>query len=334
MKLHCDETLSRATCPRKAVSFKRQLLLLAVMWLAFLPPTTHAQIVLVADATRPYNAAFVERLRALLPDITLQSLESYQAQRLLPKHASPRPKLTIALGAPALREALAGQLALPATPILSLLTAREQYEAIVSTVAKSESSAAAPVTALFGEPDPAVQLRLIQATFRRPVTVGVWATEENVANITRLRALAATLDITLVIERLALDGEQVMVSEVARATSARVDVDAWLAWPNAAIFTASNLKTILLVTYARSQPVFGFTATMVSAGAAASAWVPAPMLASEVAEIYRAVAGGVDLARFSGARYPNHFDVIVNESVLRSLSLPVAQTLKQLRRVP
>ena len=314
--------------------FKWQLPLLAVMWLAFFPLTTHAQIVLVADVTRPYNAAFVERLRALLPESTLQTFEFYQAQRRLFKGATPRPLLTIALGAPALREALAGQLALPTTPILSLLTAREQYEAIVSTVAKGESSAAAPVSALFGDPDPAVQLQLIQATFRRPVTVGVWATAENVAHIARLRALAATLDITLVIELLALDGERVMVSEVARATSARVDVDAWLAWPNAVIFTASNLKTMLLVTYARSQPVFGFTATMVTAGATASAWVPAPMLASEVAEIYRAVAGGADVASLPGARYPKHFDVVVNESVLRSLSLPVAQTLKQLRRAP
>ena len=306
------------------------------MFLVLVPGSTHAQIVVVGDATRTYSTAFVERLQALLPNVTTRTAESYQAYRS--QNVTPPPKLFIALGAEALRDVLVtsrsttpGQSVSTGTPtpVLSLLTTQDQYATIVKTV--KVSSPLGAVSALYGDPDPAIQLRLIQATFRRPVSVGVWATADTSATVTKLQTLAAALDITLVVENVALDGDRVAIAEVARATSAHIEVDAWLALPDAAIFNASNLKTILLVTYARSQPVFGFTATMVTAGAAASAWVPPAMLANDVAEMYRAIARGAEIAN---PRYSSHFDVVVNESVLRSLSLPVAQTLKQMRRAP
>lgn len=310
------------------------MLMVVGLALALMPRSAHAQIVLAGDATRPYSSAVVEQLRVLLPDVAIRTVETYSPQRS--HDAGPQPTLIVALGAQALRDALIsgrpppqGQAVSKATPILSLLTTQDQYAAIVLT--QNRTVALASVSALYGDPDPMIQLRLIQTTFRRPVSVGVWATVENAASITRLRALAPTFEVTLAIENLVPDSGRVSISDVARATSARADVDAWLALPDAAIFDASSLKTILLVSYARSQPVFGFTASMVTAGAAASAWVPAAMLAGEVAEIYRAVTKGVHLPN---AQYPSHYDVVVNESVLRSLSLPVAPTLRQLRRAP
>ena len=311
------------------------VMLMVVAWaLSLMPRSAHAQVVLVGDATRPYSSAFVERLKLLLPDAAIRTVETYSPQRS--QEVTPQPKLIIALGAQALRETLISVRALPqgyaastATPILSLLTTQDQYAAIVH--AQNKPGAVPFVSALYGDPDPLIQLRLIQTTFRRPVSVGVWATVENAASITRLRAIAPTFDVTLAIENLVPDSGRVAISDVARATSARADVDAWLALPDAAIFDSSSLKTILLVSYARSQPMFGFTASMVTAGAAASAWVPATMLAGDVADIYRSVAKGANLPN---AQYPSHYDVIVNESVLRSLSLPVAQTLRHLRRAP
>lgn len=278
-----------------------------------------AQVTVVGSADRPYNAALIQELRALLSDPV----------QIVAPGSGPvddgRTRLLIALGPEALRAALQQR----RVPILSLVTSRETFRELAQM--RVRSGADAQVTALFGEPNPLEQLRLVHAFYQRPVSLGVLVTARSAQTVEDIRAAAASLNITLVPEPLAADESGgVGVAEVARGLNAKRSVDAWLALPDVRIFTSGNVRTLLLVTYPRNQPVFGFADSLVAAGSAASVWVTPQLLAAQVQEfVKQQLAGG----RMPTAQYPRYQDVIANDQVAKSLGLSLDR-VAHLRKFP
>lgn len=249
----------------------------------------------------PGVAASVELSRALrfrLGSITALS-------RVQELRAGATPPFVVAIGADAL-SAIASER--PRSPVLALLVSRQAFERITSA-----SPTAFPVTAIYAEPAPDHQMRIVRALFRRRITLGILVSEASVRMSEALQQAAATNDLSLHIE--AFDAG----AGLARSLSRIADANAVLIFPDAAIYSRQNLRELLEVTYRRRQPVFGFSEALVSAGTLASAVSDAHDIAAQAASM----AGVLTAGRRPPAQYPRFWRVAVNESVARSLDIVV-----------
>jgi ABC-type uncharacterized transport system substrate-binding protein len=102
-----------------------------------------------------------------------------------------------------------------------------------------------------------------------------------------------------------------------RLLTARNDV--LLALPDATIYNRNTVYPVLLTSYSARVPVIGFSAGMVTAGAAAAAYMSPEDAGSA---LFDAVQGYLATGSLPPAGPSGHFSVAVNEDVLRSLRLP------------
>ena len=104
-----------------------------------------------------------------------------------------------------------------------------------------------------------------------------------------------------------------------------------LAVPESVIFNSETLHNILMTTYRHEQSVIGFSAAFVRAGALATTFSTIDDIAAQLEEIVHDFASSGDLAT---EQFPRYFDVVVNDSVAKSLNLVVGEEVKRLRRKP
>ena len=97
------------------------------------------------------------------------------------------------------------------------------------------------------------------------------------------------------------------------------EVDALLALPDAAVYNARTLQTILLSSYRQQKPVIAFSAAYVRAGALAAVHSTPQQIGQHTAELLRRYGQGSGLP--AGGQYPRHFSVAVNTQVARSFGL-------------
>jgi hypothetical protein len=198
--------------------------------------------------------------------------------------------------------------------VISTFTSSQVVRSILATLPPAR---AAMFTAVYAEPAPADQLRLVGLLYRRPVRV------------------AAILGTDTAFLKPLLEGEQVSVLEadpdegINRLLDKIRQADVLLALPDSAVYNTENFRNILLSTYRHKQGVIGFSADMVKAGALATTYSEVEDINTQVAEMVAAYVTGGELPP---AQFPRYFHTIVNEGVARSLDVEVPDNVRNFAR--
>jgi ABC-type uncharacterized transport system substrate-binding protein len=241
------------------------------------------------------------------------------SKRLAPLAASFRTELAqrrrlvyIAIGPVALRDAARRD---DDSVVIAAFTASQ----VVQAVAGAHHHGA--ITAVYAEPAPADQLRLIELLYRRPVRVAFVAGADS-AHLKRvLREARPALEIA----------DMEAGEDINRILNRIAPADVLLAMPDSGVYNADTIRNILLSTYRHKQGVIGFSADMVKAGALATTYSEVEDIGAQVAEMALAFASTGTLPP---PQFPRYFRTIVNDGVARSLDLDVSAAARALARRP
>jgi hypothetical protein len=240
-------------------------------------------------------------------------------KRLVPLSAMFRTELAqrrrmvyIAIGPVALRDVASRK---DDCVVISAFTSSQVWRAVAAAATPARAAA---MTAVYAEPAPADQLRLVALLYRRPVHVAaiLGADSAHLKSVLRgaaaLEELAPGDDINRVLNRIAPN-------------------EVLLAMPDNGVYNADHIRNILLSTYRHKQGVIGFSADMVKAGALASTYSDIEHINAQVAEMAAAfVASGT----LEPPQFPRYFRTIVNEGVARSLDIDVDDAARKFARNP
>jgi len=206
--------------------------------------------------------------------------------------------------------------------ILSLYTSSQVYHAILDGASEPHPK---QITAIYAEPSPSDQLRLISMISRKQGGVAVILSNKTAYLEPILQGAAAQLKTPLTVEKFN-DGDNIN-----RVLSRIADVPTILAMPDSAVFNAENIRNILVTTYRRSQPVIGFSAPLVKAGALASSYSDIEDIDAQADEILNEFDAS---GKLPDPQFPRYFSVIVNDDVARSLNIVVDDSVKKFARKP
>lgn len=263
-----------------------------------------------AAAARPYSISL------LVPDNSPQYQET--VEKLKRRFADPPvhsgwpvgaggPRLVLALGPAALHTATArmGE----SDIVISLFSSRESFQ----QARRAERNApGGDITAIYADPDPVHQFRLIKRLIRRRESVGILLSGSSVYTIAELELAAARENISALIEQPASPAQ--LGEALQRLSAAPV----LLAVPDNAIYRPDTIRSILLATYRRRQFVIGYSAAMVRAGALATTVTNVDDVIAQLEEIVREIER---TRRAPPPQFPKYFSVVLNQDVARSLDV-------------
>jgi ABC-type uncharacterized transport system substrate-binding protein len=233
------------------------------------------------------------------------------------KTSSTRRGLIIAVGPAALKSVFAAG---GSNPVISIFTSSQVYHSIVESAGERRPQS----TAIYAEPGPAAQLRLIRALFKQPVKTAVVLGGRTRFLEPFFRRAAEASRIPLTIDTLELS-ESINVT-LSRTSDARVVI----AVPDSLVYTSENLRTVLLTTYHNAQAVIGFSAALVRAGAMATTYSEVDDINAQLAELVAEYTGG-DLP---DPQFPKYFRTLINEDVARSLDIVVDEAARNFAHRP
>ncbi len=238
-------------------------------------------------------------------------------KRLVPTFAAFRTELAqrrrmlyVAVGPEALRDVAARKCD---CAVISAFTSSQVWRAIAATVPPAR---AASMTAVYAEPAPADQLRLVALLYRRPVRVAAIVGPDTAFLEPALAGAAEVLAFS--------PGE-----DINRALNRLAQAQVLLALPDSAVYNTENIRDILLSTYRHKQAVVGFSSDMVKVGALASTYSEIEDINAQVAEVAAAYVASGELAP---PQFPRYFRTIVNEGVARSLDVTVSAQARRFAR--
>lgn len=180
-------------------------------------------------------------------------------------------------------------------------------------------------TGLFPETDPALQLRLIRELLPRAGRVGLIVHEESAWAPSYLAGYAREQGLTLDTR---LIGNRTGLGEALAAILPEVDV--LLAVTDGELYSGATARQVLLTGYRQNRPVVGPDRDFVEAGSVASVHYEPQALASEAAAILARLR---DQGRLPAPDFPHAFAVALNERVLETLELPLADPAQLRRRL-
>lgn len=291
----------------------RAVLALGLMLLLGMPAQAAALIVLTPTRSE-LSENFVGQLRAIRPqdDIVLRQLEA--------PGEIPAGSLLVTMG----QAALAWRLdqAIDAPTIAT-------YVSIYQLDNAGLSSLPASVQVLLANPAPARQLALAGQLLPRLQTVGLLYTPASQSQVpnwqTDARRLALRLNIAEV------EHQRELGRRVADITNTS---DLLLALDDPNIYNAENLRTLLLTSYARNKVLIGPGAPFISAGSLSTTYSSAADTARSVSDLFE------QQWQPASVTYPEHFSVLSNQKVARSLGFPpiddtlLAQQLSDMEASP
>jgi hypothetical protein len=222
-------------------------------------------------------------------------------------------KVIVAIGPVALRDAIARK---SNAVVIAAFTSAHVWRAVVGTVPRARMSS---MTAIYAEPAPADQLRLIALLYNRPVRVSAIISSETAFLKPFLQGAAEIEDYH-------------MGDDINGALKRIAKGEVLLAMPDQVVYNTENIRNILLSTYRHNQGVIGFSSDMVKTGALASTFSEVEDINAHVAEIAASFIASGELA---GPQFPRYFRTIVNTGVARSLKVVVDDSvIKFARRAP
>ena len=228
--------------------------------------------------------------------------------------AQKRPMVLVTIGPVALRNAVARKCD---CVIIAAYTSSQVWRLVTADLPEARLLA---MTAIYAEPAPADQLRLISLLYKRPVRVAAIVSGEtgflkpllNGATAVEIEDYAAGEDINYALNR--VGQAQVL-----------------LAMPDRSVYSAENFRNILLSTYRHNQSVIGFSADMVRAGALATTYSNIEHINAHVADL----AGDFVLSgALAAPQFPRYFRTIINEGVARSLQVSMSDEARKYGREP
>lgn len=228
----------------------------------------------------------------------------------------------VAVGSAGLRRALESGLK---GPLVSVLASSQAYRQLLSQEPARDRG---PVTAIHAEAGPFAQMQLIAAIFEGRATVGVLLSEASAYLERGLRQAATATGLDLLVERVAPSVD--VVRSLTRLRGAQV----LLAVPDSALYTPDTLRAILESTYRRGMPVIGFSAATVAAGTLAAAHCAVDDVVADLADLLDSLALPTAPEALPEARFPQYWRVAVNDSVARSLGVPLSERILRLGNRP
>ncbi|RZL02900.1 MAG: hypothetical protein EOP36_07080 [Rubrivivax sp.] len=228
------------------------------------------------------------------------------------------PVMTVSIGPVALRRSLEAGLR---SPLVSVLTSSQTYRHLVAQDPGRERNS---VTAVYAEASPLAQLQLISAIFETRVTVGVLLSEASAYLERPLRQAAAGVGLDLLVEHLAPS------ADVPRSLTRLRGAQVLLAVPDSTLYTPDTLRGLLESTYRRGMPVVGFSSATVLAGTLATAYCAVDDVVADLVDLIEGHAGAAGGGPLPEPRFPQYWRVIVNESVARSLGVPMSDRVRQM----
>ena len=264
--------------------------------------------VVLSDNSGLYADAAQELKLGLGPDVHCTSTTAEAVER---KEKAASSAVIVTLGTRALSAVLARE---PATvPVIAALVPRKAFEAAVAAA----QAPSRPVSAVFLDQPYSRQLNLIRLMLPVGSRVGVLIGPEWESQVTMLANTAREQRITLVRET--VNAPRDLHPALQRLLG---EVDTILALPDFSVFNASTLPNVLLTSYRKHQPVFGFSPAYVRAGALAAVFSSPQQNARQAAEMVLRVLASGSLPQ---PQYPHAFWVSVNGTVARSLDLKVQE---------
>lgn len=274
------------------------------------PHFGRADVRIIHSAGTPTSARVVEHLRSRYPNIQV-----VHDVAQLPKNSSFR---YIAVGPEALQALVARDIE---DPIFTLLVSRSAYKEILENSGKARSSG---ITAIYADASLEAQMLLARKLFKRESRIAVLYSARSAYLLGLLRSAAASADLQL--ELIQVDEEGIN-----RALIQARDAEAIMAIPDESIYNAQNIRTILLSTYQRNQPVLGFSTSLVRAGALGTTYSTVEDMAAQIGELFHEY---LSTGRVPAAQYPKYFSVLVNDSVSRSLNIVIEEHVRKFGRKP
>ena len=227
--------------------------------------------------------------------------------------------IRIAVGAAALRALLRQT---TGGVVVAVGLSRQAYQDILDGIPLARR---ASVTAIFADPSPLEQFRLIAALCKTRITVAVLLGERNADLIPLLRRAAADTGLDLQVVVLSDPGE--LHRALDGVGSARV----LLALPDSMIYNPETIRSILITTYRRDQLVIGYAPAVVKAGATATTYATVDDIAAQTDVLLDAFAAS---GRLPAAQFSSFFQVSINDSVARSLNLVIDDSVRELAHRP
>lgn len=271
--------------------------LLALGWMILFSMTAQAAELTVVTPTRSdLSERFVSELRAVRPheDIVLRELGEVGD--------IPAGSRLITMGQAALQWRLAQPIDTP-----TIATYVSLYQLDAAGVSKLPPD----VQVLLANPAPARQLALASRLLPRLQTVGLLYTSDSRSQITAWRTGARRFALRL--ETAELKHQRELGRRVADITH---DSDLLVAVDDPTIYNAENLRTLLLTSYARNKVLIGPGAPFISAGSLSTTY-------SSPADTARSVHERFEQPwQAASVTYPEHFSVLSNQKVARSLGFP------------
>jgi ABC-type uncharacterized transport system substrate-binding protein len=206
--------------------------------------------------------------------------------------------------------------------IVSAFTSSQAYHTILESMPDSRTTS---VTAVYAEPSPLMQLRLISMLHKKPVKVAVILSSKTSYLEPMFQHVASQSGTELSIEYYS------QAETLNRVLNRVTDVPVILATPDSTIYNADNIRNILVTTYRRNQSVVGFSAALVKAGALASTYSDIEDINAQVDEL---IADYEKSGKLAEPQFPKYFSTIVNEDVARSLNIVVDDSTKKFSRKP
>jgi hypothetical protein len=197
--------------------------------------------------------------------------------------------------------------------VISTFTSSQVYRAVVAGLPPAR---AASMTAVYAEPAPADQLRLISLLYARPVRISAIVGPDTAFLKPALQGSVEVQDFTA--------GQ-----DLNRVLSRIAQNEVLLALPDSEVYNTESIRNILLSTYRHKQAVIGFSADMVKAGALATTYSDIEDINAQVAEM---AANYVATGVLPPPQFPRYFRTAVNEGVAKSLDVRVTDEVRHFAR--
>lgn len=192
-------------------------------------------------------------------------------------------------------------------PVVSLFSTSNELERIIDDWGQ--------FSAIYSEPPLDRQARLGRLIVPRSQTVAILSSSERAGSY---ESLIASIELMGLEARVfVVSSSDTLIRDLNRALAYG---DFLLGTPDSRIFNRNTVKPLLLTSYRRNRLVIGPSRPFVRAGAVASTYTPAR---NQVDEGLQLVEDWFDTGELPEPRYPDHFEVIVNEQVARSMNLPL-----------
>lgn len=261
----------------------------------------------------PQNASYKEALDQLTAEFGTSTLV---VQNDLDKKSDAKDVL-VTLGIVSLKKALNQK---GDYTIVALLATSEQIREQRAAIQNSGKK----VIAIYSDPDPMNQLRLITAIF--PSHIGVAVFLSPAAYDRRQAIKTAAGDLRLDIDFYKVDDEDSLFKLLARSTQKKVI----LALPDAQIYNPQTVRNFILTSYRNNQAIIGYSQSLVKAGGLASVSSNLNDIFADLSDTLLKLNSGINVP----SHYSRYFTIVVNHDVANSLNIVVDPAISKLAIQP